>query len=77
MESKRSEKTRKKFNIYDDNVVGYVFAAPFIFGFVCFSLIPICMSLFYSFTDYSLASKAATFVGIDNFLLLFRNETFM
>ena len=77
MESKRSEKTRKKFNIYDDNVVGYVFAAPFIFGFVCFSLIPICMSLFYSFTDYSLASKAATFVGIDNFLLLFRDETFM
>ena len=77
METKRSETPRKKFNIYDDNVVGYVFAAPFIFGFVCFSLIPICMSLFYSFTDYSLASKEASFVGVDNFLQLFRDEIFM
>ncbi|MCR5277838.1 MAG: sugar ABC transporter permease [Lachnospiraceae bacterium] len=76
MEKKRIEAKRKKLSIYDDNVVGYVFAAPFIFGFVCFSLIPICMSLGYSFTDYSLGSKKAVFVGLENFLRLFKDEVF-
>lgn len=76
MEKKRNETKRKKLSIYDDNVVGYVFAAPFIFGFVCFSLIPICMSLGYSFTDYSLGSKKAVFVGLENFLRLFKDEVF-
>ncbi len=76
MEKKRNEAKRKKLSIYDDNVVGYVFAAPFIFGFVCFSLIPICMSLGYSFTDYSLGSKKAVFVGLENFLRLFKDEVF-
>ncbi len=74
-ESKSITKKRK-INIYDDNVVGYVFAAPFIFGFVCFSLIPICMSLGYSFTDYSLGNKVATFIGFRNFTDLFHDETF-
>ena len=76
MEKKRNKEKRKKLSIYDDNVVGYVFAAPFIFGFVCFSLIPICMSLGYSFTDYSLGSKKAVFVGLENFLRLFKDEVF-
>lgn len=58
-------------------MVGYVFAAPFIFGFVCFSLIPICMSLGYSFTDYSLGSKKAVFIGMENFIKLFKDEVFM
>ena len=60
-----------------DVVVGHIFAAPFIFGFICFSLIPICLSLYYSFTDYSLGSKIATFVGAKNFLALARDEVFL
>ena len=66
---------RKKL-LYSDGVVGHVFASPFIFGFVCFSLIPICMSLYYAFTDYTLASKTATFVGLHNFQKLFSDEVF-
>lgn len=77
MEKRSKGPTGKKFSIYNDNVVGYVFAAPFIFGFVCFSLIPICMSLGYSFTDYSLGSKKAVFIGMENFIKLFKDEVFM
>lgn len=62
--------------IYNNNTVGHVFAFPFIFGFICFSLIPILTSLYYSFTDYSLASKEAIFTGLDNFYQLFHDETF-
>lgn len=63
--------------IYRDNVVGYVFASPFIFGFICFSLIPIITSLGYSFTEYSLGSKEVTLVGLSNFKRLFQDEIFI
>jgi len=66
----------KKF-INNDNVVGHIFAAPFIFGFICFSLIPIITSFGYSFTDYSLGSKQAEFVGLKNFINLISDEIFL
>lgn len=66
----------KKF-IYNENTVGYVFAFPFIFGFLCFSLVPMLTSLYYSFTDYSLGTKTASFVGITNFAKLFTDEIFI
>lgn len=66
----------KKF-INNDNVVGHIFAAPFILGFICFSLIPIITSFGYSFTDYSLGSKQAEFVGLKNFINLISDEIFL
>ncbi len=73
---KEQSGSRRKW-IYRENVVGYIFASPFIFGFVCFSLIPILTSLGYSFTEYSLGSKEVTFVGISNFQRLFQDEVFL
>lgn len=67
----------KKPFIYRDNTVGYAFAMPFIFGFICFSLIPILTSFYYAFTDFSLGSKTATLVGLKNFLELFNDEVFI
>ena len=66
----------KKF-IHNDNVVGHIFAAPFIFGFICFSLIPIITSFYYSFTNYSLGSKEAEFVALRNFTRLLSDEIFV
>lgn len=66
----------KKF-INNDNVVGHIFATPFIFGFICFSLIPIITSFGYSFTDYSLGSKQAEFIGLKNFINLISDEIFL
>lgn len=73
---KEQNGSRRKW-IYRDNVVGYIFASPFIFGFVCFSLIPILTSLGYSFTEYSLGSKEVSFVGTSNFQRLFQDEVFL
>ena len=47
------------------------------FGFVCFSLIPVCISFYYAFTNYSLGSKTAAFIGFKNFLRLFQDEVFL
>ena len=69
------KKTWSRF-LYSDETVGHVFAFPFIFGFICFSLIPIVMSFYYAFTNYSLGSKQATFVGAENFTRLLSDEIF-
>lgn len=66
----------KKF-IYSDTTVGHMFAAPFIFGFICFSLIPILTSFYYAFTDYSMGSKTIEMVGGRNFALLLKDEIFV
>ncbi len=62
---------------YKENTVGYVFAMPFIVGFVCFSLLPILSSFYYSFTDYSLGSKVAEWVALKNYVELFQDEVFI
>lgn len=66
----------RKF-IYNQNTVGYIFAFPFIFGFICFSFIPILTSFYYAFTEYSMGSKTAEFIGGGNFVRLLRDETFL
>ncbi|MDL2302471.1 sugar ABC transporter permease [Lachnospiraceae bacterium OttesenSCG-928-D06] len=76
MKDKSANTSKFRKFIYKENTVGYVFAAPFIIGFICFSLIPILTSFYYAFTDYSLGTKTAEFVGVRNFLRLFGDEIF-
>ena len=76
--SKNTEKTSviSRF-LNKDQTVGNVFAFPFIFGFVCFSFIPIITSFYYAFTDYSMGSKTATYIGAANFVKLLHDEIFI
>lgn len=69
--------SRWKKLIYGNTTVGYVFAAPFIIGFICFSLIPILTSFYYAFTDFAMGSKTVTFIGGNNFAELLKDETFV
>lgn len=66
----------RKFR-YSDMTVGHVFASPFIFGFICFSLIPILTSFYYAFTDYSMGSKSVTWIGGKNFAQLLTDDIFL
>ncbi len=61
--------------INNENTVGYVFAAPFIIGFLGFTIIPILTSFYYSFTDYNLI-KSANLIGWDNYARLFHDDRF-
>ncbi len=76
--SKNTEKTSviSRF-LNKDQTVGNIFAFPFIFGFVCFSFIPIITSFYYAFTDYSMGSKTATYIGAANFIKLLHDEIFI
>jgi multiple sugar transport system permease protein len=54
-------------------VMGYLFIAPWIIGFLCFTVIPILASLYYSFTRYSVL-RPPVWIGLDNYVKLFTDD---
>ncbi len=61
---------------FKKNYYGYLFIAPFVIGFLVFGLYPIFNTLYLSFTDTTLLSKEANFVGLSNFQRLFADDVF-
>ncbi|WP_373231711.1 carbohydrate ABC transporter permease [Cohnella sp.] len=57
----------------NNHVVGYLFSAPFILGFLVFIVYPVFSSLYYSFTDYNLL-EAPNWVGLDNYKTIFTDD---
>jgi multiple sugar transport system permease protein len=55
----------------------FLFLAPFVIGFLAFSLYPIYNTFALSFTDTTLMTKTAHFIGIDNFKRLFADTVFL
>ncbi|MFN8386297.1 MAG: sugar ABC transporter permease [Anaerolineales bacterium] len=62
----------------ENTFAGYFFSAPWIIGFVIFVVIPLAFSLYWSFTDYRIASPEPTkWVWFENYKeLLFKDATF-
>jgi multiple sugar transport system permease protein len=61
---------------WESPVAGYLFLSPWLIGFLLLTLGPICMSFYYSLTDYSLLT-APKWVGWDNYQRIFTSdETF-
>ena len=60
---------------WQNTLTGYAFIGVFCIGFICFTVIPILASLYYSFCDYDVLSPAK-FAGIKNYLALFEDEQF-
>lgn len=54
---------------------GLLFALPWIIGFLVFSLYPIFMSCYYSFTEFS-AIKDPVWIGLENYKELFEDKDF-
>lgn len=53
---------------------GWIFVSPWIIGFLLFTFIPICVSLFWTFTDYNLTSdEPFNMVGLQNWIYLFND----
>lgn len=57
----------------NEHLVGYIFTAPFILGFLIFTLFPILSSLYYSFTNYNLL-EAPRWIGFDNYRTIFIDD---
>lgn len=59
-----------------ETLTAMVFIAPWILGFLIFTLYPICSSLYYSMTDYNVLNKP-TFVGLDNYINLLKDKVYL
>ena len=59
-----------------DNTVGYFFAVPFILSFLLLTLVPMALSLYYSFCNYKIGASP-DWLGIENFYNLVRDTTFV
>lgn len=70
MEKTGSVQEKLKAAIHKNDFVGYVFAAPFIIGFMGFTVVPMLMSLYYSMTEYNLAAEPV-WVGFENYIRMF------
>jgi len=55
------------------NKVGYVMIAPFMIVFTMFTVIPVALSIYFSFTNFNLL-ETPDFVGIDNYIRLFLDD---
>lgn len=55
-----------------DNINGFLFALPWIIGFLIFSLWPLITSFYYSFTEFN-AVMPAKWVGLENFKHVFQD----
>ncbi|WP_199621484.1 carbohydrate ABC transporter permease [Paenibacillus alkalitolerans] len=64
-----------KLHAWKDNnhLVGYIFAAPFILGFLIFTLYPIASSFYYSFTDYNLMDPPR-WIGFGNYSKMLHDD---
>lgn len=54
---------------------GLGFVSPWVIGFVSFMVLPIVLSVWYSFTDYSLIQKPF-WIGLDNYTALMHDGVF-
>ncbi|MBQ7726798.1 MAG: sugar ABC transporter permease [Clostridia bacterium] len=61
-------KTTTRYNLY-----GYAFMAPFFLLFFLFTIMPVFIALFESFTNYNML-QAFDFVGVNNYKLLFLDD---
>lgn len=58
-----------------ESTVGIIFTLPFTIGFLLFMIVPMGISLYYSFCKYDILSPPV-FTGLDNFVKMFQDETF-
>lgn len=56
-----------------ESVSGIVCASPFIIGFLMFLIVPMGLSLYYTFTDYSIIGEAK-WIGLDNYIEMFTDD---
>ena len=63
------QKDRKRKKQMSENKVGYLFAAPGILGFLIFTAGPMLISLYYSFTEFSVLAKPK-WTGLQNYITM-------
>lgn len=65
----------KRRSFHRTNLTGWLFASPWALGLLCFYAVPILMSIYFSFTTYSIL-QPGEYVGLTNYIDLFCDPLF-
>lgn len=68
-----SKSNRLKYWLGTESVAGVIFSLPFIVGFLLFMVVPMGISLYYSFCDYNILSPPV-FAGLKNYINMFTDD---
>lgn len=69
--------TSKQKRALRNNLIGYSFIIPNFIGYCIFIFIPVCFSFVLSVMKWDGSDAAMQFVGLQNFVKLFNNSTFI
>jgi len=72
-QSLRSDAPNRMKKLWHKNKWALLFLSPWLIGLFTFSLLPIILSLYFSFTDYDLLSTPS-WIGIDNYTKLLNSD---
>lgn len=72
MENQKKKSMKRKLR---RELSGLLFAAPWLIGFIAFSMVPIILSIYYSLCSYNLFTEPV-FVGLVNYKSLFSDRLF-
>lgn len=61
---------------YHRKIVNFIFVFPLLFTFAVTVIIPLCLGIFYSFTDWD-GIRMTGFVGISNYATMFKEPSFL
>lgn len=71
---------KQKFSLIgflkNDTVAAVVCMLPFIIGFFAFLIVPMLLSLYYSFTNYHMVRPTYEFIGLDNYMRMLKDPRF-
>lgn len=59
--------------VHNETFSGYVFASPFIIGFLAFTIIPTLFSFYLSFTSHRIGQQPI-WIGFDNYIRMFASD---
>lgn len=68
---------RSRFRRGREGYAAYWFVVPIIIVFVVLYLVPMAQSLYYSFTDYNGYVSSPTFIGIKNYVSIWRDPSML
>jgi len=61
---------------YRESIWGYTFIAPMLLGFLIITVAPVIATFAYSLTNKNMMSRTTSFIGMENYVNLFKDKTF-
>ena len=74
--SRSAAATAGRRRAWQRNLTGYLFIAPWLFGFLAFTCIPITASAALAFTNFNVLSSNLSWVGLENFSTMLQDQRY-